>query len=389
MCVEYYRHMDNEYFLWRDHRHTGLRVTWQFTEPDGVQLLQEVEQHCRYLQDNTHFTLLANIIHEQQGITGEMEELLKEKSREKQEKYEYDQSIGIDYSVGSVGWMENISSSSSEPIYTEEISKDSLEQAALLYFEIFFHPDYNREIPNFYSWLIHSFSLETVLKDLARILFVAKEKQLREHYYNAKAYFDKITTVMRLQYRDVAHLTMAASEMELYPELENHQVNPNVIQSAFHLNYRVKQIDLLNLGESHLEGMINHPAHISYQRNISAFIPFCFLGDLQIGKDLGSFQVPVCSLFREKVVRGQVCYEADVNQYKENTDNWEEALNIGFSFFVDTNDEYDVRNLLEKRTQEAETNTTRKFSPVLRDAGGEKTFSILLETISIHDNTHR
>ena len=135
--------------------------------------------------------------------------------------------------------------------------------------------------------------------------------------------------------------------------------------------------------------MINHPAHISYQRNISAFIPFCFLGDLQIGKDLGSFQVPVCSLFREKVVRGQVCYEADVNQYKENTDNWEEALNIGFSFFVDTNDEYDVRNLLEKRTQEAETNTTRKFSPVLRDAGGEKTFSILLETISIHDNTHR
>ena len=88
-------------------------------------------------------------------------------------------------------------------------------------------------------------------------------------------------------------------------------------------------------------------------------------------------------------MRGQICYEADINHFKEKVDNWEEALNIGFSFFVDTNDEYDVRNLLEKRTQEAETNITRKFSPVLRDAGGDKTFSILLETISIHDNTHR
>ena len=35
-----------------------------------------------------------------------------------------------------------------------------------------------------------------------------------------------------------------------------------------------------------------------------------------IRKKLSHFQVPVCSIFRKKVFSGQVCYEADLNQFK-------------------------------------------------------------------------
>ena len=99
---------------------------------------------------------------------------------------------------------------------------------------------------------------------------------------------------------------------------------------------------------------INHPVHISDKKAPSTFIPFCSFGGS--GKELGNFQDSVCKVFREKIVNGQVCYEADVNQYKKDIVNWEEALQKGFSFIVDTNDEYDVKNLIREKISENNEN---------------------------------
>ena len=83
----------------------------------------------------------------------------------------------------------------------------------------------------------------------------------------------------------------------------------------------------------------------------TAFIPFCSFGLSEgiFGEKLFDFHVPVCRLFREKIVDGQVCYEADLNQYRDRV-NWKEALLSGLSLIIDTNDEYDVKNILEKNT---------------------------------------
>ena len=139
-------------------------------------------------------------------------------------------------------------------------------------------------------------------------------------------------------------------------------------------------------GLSDIEGMITHPVHIFNEAKISAFIPFCTFGDAadRVGKWFDGFDFPVCSIFRERMVEGQVCYEADINQFKDkDTVNWVAALNRGFGFIVDTNEEYDVRNFYDSLGVAPETTekTKRRFD-VSKRPETEKTFRILLKTIS-------
>ena len=130
--------------------------------------------------------------------------------------------------------------------------------------------------------------------------------------------------------------------------------------------------------------MITHPVHISDEATFSAFIPYCSFGneaDL-VGKWFDGFDFPVCSLFRERLVEGQVCYEADINQFK-GTVNWVEALKRGFGFIVDTNEEYDVKNFYDRLGVSPETTeNTKKSFDVSKRPETEKTFRILLNTIS-------
>ena len=64
-----------------------------------------------------------------------------------------------------------------------------------------------------------------------------------------------------------------------------------------------------------------------------------------VGRNVDHFQAPVCTAFRERVVNDQLCYGIDVNGLRDDLD-WEEALQSGLSLVLDTNQEYDVRNLL-------------------------------------------
>ena len=95
------------------------------------------------------------------------------------------------------------------------------------------------------------------------------------------------------------------------------------------------------------------------KNSISSFVPFCFFGGVPIGKKLVDFQFPVCNLFRKKIVEGQVCYEADVNQHKNDMDE------IQFGFIIDTNDEYDAHNLIQIKSKQKSRDTEKRFSSIL------------------------
>ena len=129
--------------------------------------------------------------------------------------------------------------------------------------------------------------------------------------------------------------------------------------------------------------MINHPVHISdgYGKKTSTFIPFCSFGSKvnHFGKELNNFQVPFCALFKEKIVEGQVCYEAVINQLKTKVD-WKTALQKGLSLVIDTNDEYDVRNLLVKKCTESPEK--RPVFDAYKEAEEENNFLMMLQTIS-------
>ena len=146
---------------------------------------------------------------------------------------------------------------------------------------------------------------------------------------------------------------------------------------------------MFSLDDPNIEELINHPVHISDSTNSSVFIPFCFFGDLPLGRKSGDFQEPVCDLFKRKVVRGQVCYEADINQFKEKVHNWEEALQKGFSFIVDTNDEYDVKNLLDGNSSSIVASGSPRYRTVYQRSESDKRVSILLKTISNVHVYHR
>ena len=126
------------------------------------------------------------------------------------------------------GISQNISM---KAIFKEEITKETLERATAIYFRIVFCPDYDLEIVKFYQELFENFSLETVLRTLARILYMAREKNLAVHYNTAWALFNKTTTMMNLQHRDIALLTTGASELEHFPHLKSHKLNKEIIDS--------------------------------------------------------------------------------------------------------------------------------------------------------------
>ena len=361
--VKYYRNIYDQYLSWKTKRNTGMKVKWHY-EPKN-----ELRPDDKFVEDNKLFILLANILHQSNGQTEDIEDLVqairKEKQKEKQTRnsefcrnFENENMILTKY--------ENISM---KPIHSGEISEESLEAAASLYHSIVFCPDSDPLIVKFYKNLVEHFPLETILKTLARILLVAKEKELTEHYQTAKAILDKLTTIMNLQYRDIAVMTTGASELRLYQQLNN-----------YHLNNESGREGPDNFQNTeNIEGLINHPVHIYDKSGISAFIPFCSFGTELLGKEFSNFQDQFCGLFRVKIVDGQVCYEANVNQFKNNF-NWDQTLYRGLSLIIDTSDEYDVKNILERNSSTNEENL--QIFDSFKKTEEESSFTIMLKTIS-------
>ena len=131
-----------------------------------------------------------------------------------------------------------------------------------------------------------------------------------------------------------------------------------------------------------IEGIINHPVHISDRTKISAFIPFCSLGgDLtRLGRKSPRFTVPVCAAFKEKIVGGQLCYQAQLPRYARG-EGWKEALQKGLSLVIDINKEYDFKNLLT-RNRNTQIKDPKTFEAYPQSNEQKNSFSILLGTIS-------
>ena len=68
--VKYSRAMTEEYYSGGGRPVTGMKVSWSYTSAEKI--LAE----SRYLEDNKHFLLVANIIH-QEGVTANLEDLIR------------------------------------------------------------------------------------------------------------------------------------------------------------------------------------------------------------------------------------------------------------------------------------------------------------------------
>ena len=95
---------------------------------------------------------------------------------------------------------------------------------------------------------------------------------------------------------------------------------------------------------THVRKIINHPPHILKDDGTlspSSFIPFCsFAGNWNVtGVSTDIFSVPVCNIFKEVIVDGQVCYQADVAMDKiRNKVDKRKIATEGFVMLLDYNE---------------------------------------------------
>ena len=106
-----------------------------------------------------------------------------------------------------------------KPIYKDAISNETLKITAEIYSRSVFNLD-QHVVRNvlFYQNMFETFSLETILKTLARILIETKTGKNNPDYKTAKAVFIKMTKMLNLTNRDVVASTTAAEELSLYPD---------------------------------------------------------------------------------------------------------------------------------------------------------------------------
>ena len=101
----------------------------------------------------------------------------------------------------------------------------------------------------------------------------------------------------------------------------------------------------------------NHPVHIFDKNGFlspTAFIPFCsFGGDMKsMGKRSELYDVPVCNSFKSKIRNNQLCYEIDLEDYKD-PNNIEKQLKEGLVLVVDYNEERQMAKLIENQNDES------------------------------------
>ena len=122
-----------------------------------------------------------------------------------------------------------------------------------------------------------------------------------------------------------------------------------------------------------LLSMNNHPVHLSKTRKLqTAFIPFCALGeDMEImGTNIDGFDVPVCDSFVPKNHEKQLCYEVELDRFR-NDSILLEQLKSGLVLLLDFNE---MRQL--------DKETLNKTKRNIFSAEDENSFTIHLDTIS-------
>ena len=131
-----------------------------------------------------------------------------------------------------------------------------------------------------------------------------------------------------------------------------------------------------------LQVLNNHPVHIidnSKKMSPSAFVPFCQFGRniSNMGLNHDDFGIPVCNSFQTKILRNQLCFEIDLEEFNKEERNKVENLEAGFVFIIDFNEDRQVM-IKEKKVFKKNTLVDK-----IVKADDSENILILLNTIGI------
>ena len=95
-----------------------------------------------------------------------------------------------------------------------------------------------------------------------------------------------------------------------------------------------------------------------------------------MGIMIDQFDFPVCNSFQAKIIMDQLCYEVDLNKYK-NYDYIEQQLKLGFVFFMDYNEDRQVTYNLDYEDEEEVKSLASRMS----DTYDHQNAQIILNTM--------
>ena len=98
---------------WQTSRNSGFRISWHFTPPPTP----DIKLDPRFVEDNKLFIRLANIIHENQGVSEELKHVVDDIFTHctTEQFHNFEQDI-----------MKKFANVLTEPIYAEQITEESL-----------------------------------------------------------------------------------------------------------------------------------------------------------------------------------------------------------------------------------------------------------------------
>ena len=174
-------------FRWKSKRNTGLKVTWYYDT--------ESSPEYKYRAKNTHFTRLANIIHNNSdyrkriwseigwarynyfsNLTGE-ENCIGENMANYQQKIKLIQRI-----------FSFFPETSNEPIFEKEISSETLETAQKMFYSLTrcpHHYEAARELTLFF-YRLNKFSFKTIFVTLVRMIVTSKKNNKISEMFAAR-----------------------------------------------------------------------------------------------------------------------------------------------------------------------------------------------------------
>ena len=188
-------------------------------------------------------------------------------------------------------------------------------------------PKFMFEWTQLYVDLLQNASPDVIVQALNRIMITGRMKGHNIVTDIARNIFAKVSNKLSLTFPEVDKFTILTNSTQTNGIKEKKTMNT--------------KIDLKAAGL-----VSNHPVHMydeDGKMSPSAFIPFCNYGRRisTMGDIMGNYDLPVCKSFKPKVRNLQLCYEVDLDEYR-NRDNIVKDLKSGLVFFMDYNEDRQI-----------------------------------------------
>ena len=311
----------------------GFKFRWYYTGfPEELKTAKYLKNPKT--QHLIKFTNLVSKLSTNHSTIWSQIKMIKTNYLQKNSKYACDtvEPILSEYFIGEnvekISKIFNVSNISIQP--EESLSSKLLDESVTMFLYLNSCPNSQLEWINFYKdLLMNNNSLDLIVSTLNRLRKMETEQDKTKIINFASKIFDFMSEELFLDHSKIKFFREPSKNMAPLEAQNKKRISTGL-------------------------SFVNHPVHIINRQgelSPSAFLPFCELGGnmSSLGIKIKEFNVPVCNSFVPKIFHDQICYQIDLEIYRDNL-NIETQLRKGLVFIMDYNEDRQVSDYNNKAT---------------------------------------